>query len=59
MVVVQHTLTAEVEYMPKKIKKFIGNKDLTANMFRIQAYDSIVLRTFVLDFHQTIFTKQF
>ena len=38
-----------VEYMPKEIKTFIGNRDLTANMFRIQAYDSIVLDVFALN----------
>ena len=31
-----------VEHIPKEIKKFLGNKSITANIFRIQAYDSII-----------------
>ena len=30
-----------VEHIPKEIKKFIGSKNVIANIFRIQAYDSI------------------
>ena len=29
-----------VEHIPKEIKKFIGNKNIIANILRIQAYDS-------------------
>ena len=28
-----------VEHIPKEIMKFIGNKNIMANIFRIQAYD--------------------
>ena len=31
-----------VEHIPKEIKKFIGNKDIKASIFRLQAYDSIM-----------------
>ena len=31
-----------VEHIPKEIKKFIGNKDVTTKIFRIQAHDSIM-----------------
>ena len=31
-----------VEYIPKEIKKFIGNKNIVTNINRIQAYDSIM-----------------
>ena len=31
-----------VEYIPKEIKTFIGNKNKNTNIFRIQAYDSII-----------------
>ena len=31
-----------VEYIPKEIKKFIGNKNIITNIYRIQAYDSIM-----------------
>ena len=30
-----------VEYIPKEIKAFIRNKNIKANIFRIQAHDSI------------------
>ena len=30
-----------VEYIPKEIKAFIRNKNIKANIFRMQAYDSI------------------
>ena len=32
----------EVEHIPKKIKTFIGNKNIKTSIFRIQAYDSIM-----------------
>ena len=31
-----------VEYIPEEIKKFIKNKNITINVFRIQAYNSIM-----------------
>ena len=31
-----------VEHIPKEIKKFKGNKNIIANISRIQAYDSIM-----------------
>ena len=31
-----------IEHIPKENNKFIGNKDINANIFRIQAYDSII-----------------
>ena len=39
-----------VEYIPKEIKKFINNKNITTNIFRIQAYDSIMCRYFCIGF---------
>ena len=43
-----------VEHIPKKIKKFIDNslhnKNIKANIFRIQAYDSIMCRYFCIGF---------
>ena len=32
----------EVEHIPEEIKKFIGNKNIITNIYRIQAYDSIM-----------------
>ena len=31
-----------VEHIPEEIRKFIGNKNIKTNIFRIQAYDSIM-----------------
>ena len=31
-----------VEHFPKEIKKLIGNTNITRNIFRVQAYDSIM-----------------
>ena len=33
-----------VEHIPKEIKKFINNKNIIANIFRIQEYDSVMCR---------------
>ena len=30
------------EYIPREIKKIIGNKNITKNIYRIQAYDLIM-----------------
>ena len=37
-----------VENTPKGIIKFIGNKNITANNYRIQAYDSIMYGYFYI-----------
>ena len=39
-----------VEYIPKEIKKFIGNKNIITNIYRIQAYESIVCGYFHIGF---------
>ena len=31
-----------VAYIPKEIRKFIGNKDIKTNVYRIQTYDSVM-----------------
>ena len=31
-----------VEHIPKEIKKFIRNKNIARNIYRIQAYDSVM-----------------
>ena len=31
-----------IEHIPNEINKFIGNKNIKSNIFRIQAYDSIM-----------------
>ena len=39
-----------IEHIPKEINKFIGNKKIKANIFRIQAYDSIMCSYFCIEF---------
>ena len=38
-----------VEHIPKKINKFIGNNKIKSNIFRIQAYDSIMCGYFCIE----------
>ena len=44
----------EAEHIPKEIKTFINNKNIKTNIFRIQAYDSVMceLTEFTIFFHQ-------
>ena len=39
-----------VEHIPKEIKKFIGNKNIITNIYRIQAYDSVMCGYFYIQF---------
>ena len=39
-----------VENIPKEIRKFIGNKNIITNIYRIQAYDSIMRGYFCTGF---------
>ena len=39
-----------VEHIPKEIKKFIGNKNVRTNIFRIQAYNSVMCGYFCIGF---------
>ena len=39
-----------VEHIPKEIKTFISNKNIKINIFRIQAYDSIMYGYFCIGF---------
>ena len=39
-----------VEHIPKEIKSFINNRNITTNIFRIQAYDSIMRAYFCIGF---------
>ena len=43
-----------VEYIPEEIKRFISNKNIT-NIFRMQAYDSIMCRYFCIGFIDFLF----
>ena len=44
-----------VEHIPKEIKEFINNKNITTNIFRIQAYDSGMCRYFYIGFIDFMF----
>ena len=37
-----------VEHIPKEVGKFIGNKNITTNIYIIQAYDSIICGNFYI-----------
>ena len=39
-----------VEHISKEIKEFVKNKNITANIFRIQAFDSVMCRYFCIGF---------
>ena len=39
-----------VEHILKEIRKFIGNKNITTNIYRIQAYDSVICGHFCIGF---------
>ena len=38
------------EHIPKEVKKFKGNKNILTNIYRIQAYDSIMCGYFCFRF---------
>ena len=38
------------EHIPKETKKFINNKNIVVNIFRIQAYDSVMCGYFCIGF---------
>ena len=44
-----------IEHIPKEIKHVIGNKEIKANIFRIQAYDSIMCGYFCIEFINYMF----
>ena len=44
-----------VEHIPKEIKAFIKNKNVKTNIFRIQAYDSIMCGCFCIGFINFMF----
>ena len=39
-----------VEHIPKEIKKFIGNKNVIRNIYRIQTYDLVMCGYFCIGF---------
>ena len=47
-----------VEHIPKEITKFIKNKNIKTNIFRIQAYDSIMCGYFCIGFIDFMFKEK-
>ena len=47
-----------VEHIPKEIKKFIKNKNIKTNIFRIQAYDSMMCGYFCIGFIDFILARK-
>ena len=45
-----------VEYIPKEIKVFIGIENIKTNIFRIQAYDSIMCGYFCIELFDFMLT---
>ena len=39
-----------VEHIPKEIEKFIGHKNIQTNIFRMQAYNSVMSEDFCIVF---------
>ena len=44
-----------IEHISREIKKFISNKKIIANIFRIQAYDSVMCGYFCIGFIDYMF----
>ena len=40
-----------VEHIPKKIRKFMGNKSIITKIYRIEAYNSIMCGYFCIEFN--------
>ena len=47
-----------VEHIQKEIKKFIGNKNTRTNIFRIQAYNSVMCGYFCIGFIDVMLKRQ-
>ena len=47
---VRYSYSFRVEYIPKEIRKFIGNKNNAKNIYRIQGYDPIMRGYFCIGF---------
>ena len=47
-----------IEHIPKEIKKFINNKKIIANIYRVQNYDSIMCGYFCIGFINYMFKNK-
>ena len=48
--ILEHFDSFGVEHIPQEIKAIFGNKNIKTNIFRIQAYDSIMCEYFCFEF---------
>ena len=48
----------EVEHISKEIKAFIKNKNIQTNIFRVQAYDSVMYGYFCIGFIDFMFQRK-
>ena len=44
-----------IEHIPKEVKKFIGNRNIISNIYRIQNYDSVMRGYFCIGFINYMF----
>ena len=44
-----------IEHIPKEVKKFIGNRNIISNIYRMQNYDSIMCGFFCIGFIDYMF----
>ena len=44
-----------IEHIPKEVKKFIDNRNIISNIYKIQNYDSIMCGYFCIDFIDYMF----
>ena len=44
-----------IEHIYKEVKQFVNNKSITANIFRVQAYDSVMCGYFCIGFIDYMF----
>ena len=47
---VTHFDSFGIEHIPKEVKKFIGNRNIISNIYKIQNYDSIMRDYFYIGF---------
>ena len=45
-----HSISLFVKHIPKKIRKFIRNKNVVTNIYRVKTYDSIMCGCFCIRF---------
>ena len=48
----------DIEHIPNEINKFIGNKNIKSNIFRLQAYDSIMYGYHCIEFINYMFKRK-